>query len=291
MPPDIDNCVRRSLKDFPLKRRVRFHIGLTALQVFRKRGRKVAEHPFVDGLNALDRTLRNGLYAQAFLDKDFPTLRRFLALYWEEQAHHFHADWKDRFERMFLAHDQVIVEPISNAIANWDVQPELYEIGCGGGQVLAHFAEHLPHVSHLYGIDLGTEQTEINIKEFSDQPKLSFVAADAMKWIPENAKPNAILLSNGGVFEYFLEEELRTLFAHMADLDGPSVIAIVETFGTDHDLEDEPHSLPYGRELSFSHNYPSLVKEAGYTITHQSERTGFDQDGGGRWIRVVACKE
>ncbi|GHC40579.1 class I SAM-dependent methyltransferase [Roseibacillus persicicus] len=293
MPLHIDNCVRRTLQDFPWKRRARFFLGRILLSLFPERGRKVAAHPFADNLSPIDKILRNGLYARAFLENDFVTLRHYLANYWKEQAHHFHADWDDRFDRMFVAHDQVIAVPLQAILTKQSPgphPPELYEIGCGGGQVLDYLSEHLPQISRFYGVDLSSEQIAQNKKSFAENKQLSFVAADAMKWIPENAKPNSVLLSNGGVFEYFLESELHTLFTCLASLNGPTTIALVETFGADHNLATERNSLVYGRELSFSHNYPELLKSAGYTIFHQTERTGFDEDGGGRWIRLVAHK-
>jgi len=115
-----------------------------------------------------------------------------------------------------------------------------------------------------------------------------FEAADATQWIPEHASSNSVFVTNGGVFEYFLQEELETLFKFFADQRKPAAVALVETIGTDHNLEREKDSLIYGREMSFSHNYPHLLEQAGFTIKHQSERVGFEVDGGGRWIRVLA---
>ncbi len=40
--------------------------------------------------------------------------------------------------------------------------------------------------------------------------------------------------------------------------------------------------------MVFSHNYPHLLKSAGFDIVSCSERPGDPIDGGGRWIRVLA---
>jgi cyclopropane fatty-acyl-phospholipid synthase-like methyltransferase len=43
------------------------------------------------------------------------------------------------------------------------------------------------------------------------------------------------MITNGGVFEYFLQEELEELFSFAAQNLSPVAICIIETIGTDHD--------------------------------------------------------
>jgi cyclopropane fatty-acyl-phospholipid synthase-like methyltransferase len=283
---DRENAVKHSLADFPTSRMLKLIVGNCLLPFFRGRAEQVAAAPFGKPWNALDRLLRSGLYSEAFRKKDHRRLRAFLSNYWEEEAKNFHDGWKDRFERMFLKHDVEVIDALEEEMKGLAFE-RLYEIGCSGGQVLEYLAERLASLQRLTGIDLGEDQIAANRKQY-DNSKMVFEAADATQWIPEHASSNSVFVTNGGVFEYFLQEELETLFKFFADQRKPAAVALVETIGTDHNLEREKVSLIYGREMSFSHNYPHLLEQAGFTIKHQSERVGFEVDGGGRWIRVLA---
>ena len=286
-----ENAIRRSLSDFSLPKQLKLRLGKLLLPIFPGRIKAVEDGPFAsDG--RLHRLLRNGLYARALERGDFASLRSFLSKFWGQEAKNFHDAWQDRFERMFLKHDVVVIDELEKVMANLPDGKRfdhLYEIGCGGGQVLSYLVERLSGIGEFAGIDLGKEQIEANLAECQN-PKMSFHAADAVEWIPANAKPFTVVLTNGGVFEYFLREELQSLFEHIATQLAPAAVAVVETIGSDHDLDAHPETFVYGRELSFSHNYPHLLREAGFEIVHQSERTGYEVDGGGRWLRVLATK-
>ena len=287
-----ENAIRRSLSDFSLSKQLKLRLGKLLLPFFPSRVKHVEDGPFAsDG--RLHRILRNGLYARALERGDFAGLRNFLSKYWGQEAKNFHDAWQDRFERMFLKHDVIVIDELEKAMAalpDGRAFDHLYEIGCGGGQVLSYLAERLTGIDKFSGIDIGKEQIEANRGSYND-PKISFYAADAVDWMPANAKPRSVILTNGGVFEYFLREELQNLFDHIAQQLTPAAIAVVETIGSDHDLDAHPETFVYGRELSFSHNYPHLLREAGFEIIHQSERTGYEEDGGGRWLRILALKK
>jgi len=287
-----ENAIRRSLSDFSLSKQLKLRLGRLLLPLYRGRIEAVEAAPFgSDG--QIHRLIRNGLYARALEQGDFAKLRGYLSKYWGQEAKNFHDAWTDRFERMFLKHDVVVIDELEKAVASLPDGAgfdHLYEIGCGGGQVLSYLADRLTSIDEFVGIDLGAEQIKANV-ETIDHPKMAFHAADAVEWIPSNAKPRSIVLTNGGVFEYFLREELQRLFAHIAGNLAPAAVAVVETIGSDHDLDSHEESFVYGRELSFSHNYPHLLREAGFEIVHQSERVGYEEDGGGRWIRILAMRK
>ncbi len=259
------------------------------LPFFRKRARTLAVDPFSpQRRGVIDRFVRNGLYAKAFRKKDHRLLRTFLSSYWGHEAKNFHEFAQDRFQRMFLNHDVEVIDALEEHLQSQDFD-QLYEIGCGGGQVIEYLCKRLTSIKHFTGIDLGEAQIKENQKCFHE-PKISFQVADAVDWVPKNAKSKSIFLTNGGVIEYFLQEELQMLFGHIATERAPAAIVVIETIGSDHVLDTETDSLIYGREMSFSHNYPHLLREAGFTIEHQSERPGYLEDGGGRWLRVLAVK-
>jgi predicted TPR repeat methyltransferase len=194
---------------------------------------------------------------------------------------------------MFLQHDVDVVNELESLIETQAPHTNfqhIYEIGCGGGQVLAYMRDRFPDIISLTGIDLGAEQIQKNSAS-NKTNSVEFAAADATSWIPKNAERNCVLMANGGVFEYFLQAELEGLFSFAAQNLSPVAICIIETIGTDHDLETETDSLIYGREMAFSHNYPHLLRKAGFSIINIKERDGHEIDGGGRWIRVLAVSE
>ena len=65
-----------------------------------------------------------------------------------------------------------------------------------------------------------------------------------------------------------MQDDLKQLFRHLAEQRKPAAVVMIETIGSDHDLETEKDSLIYGREMSFSHNYPHLLQHAGFEIIH-----------------------
>lgn len=286
-----ENGVRRRFSDFTFSKRIKLALGILAISAMPALASRPPRQIFGEGTDRLGSLIRNGLLGQAFIKRDQARLRRLLAAYWGEYASKFHDDWDDRFERIFLGRDLEVVALLDAWIAEradaGEPAEHLYEIGCGGGRLLAFLAERYPALFEFTGIDLGSTRIEINRATYPD-PRLQFHATEAVSWIPEHAKPGGIFLTNGGVFEYFLEEELRHLFRWIATQREPSAILLIETIGTDHDIATERQSLVYGREMAFSHNYPHLLGEAGFTIRHCSERVGSEEDGGGRWIRIFA---
>lgn len=264
--------------------------GDCALTLFPSRVDEIRQQPFLPNRSILDRVLRNGLLRRAYLERDHQLLRTFLAQYWGTYAATFHEAWNDRFERLFLQHDKVVIDELERLIAEWGEETSLenlYEIGCGGGEVTRYLNERFPELKTIVGLDLGEEQIRKNRERFGES-RPQFEAADAVAWIPENAQSNSIFVTNGGVLEYFLESEIDGMFQHIAKQLRPAAVVVIETIGSDHDLENETASLIYGREMAFSHNYPHLLRKNGFEIRHQSERVGEEVDGGGRWIRVLA---
>jgi hypothetical protein len=93
-----------------------------------------------------------------------------------------------------------------------------------------------------------------------------------------------VFLSHNGVLEYFLREELASLFADIGTRLRPSIASISEPIAVDYDLERETASRPYGDEHSFSHNYVHLLEGAGFRMLHRSEF----REGSHRLLRLVA---
>lgn len=258
------------------------------IKLFPGRAKKLANNSFNNYLGKFDRLLRNGLEAQAFWSGNHALQRDLFAHYWAQEADTVEYNWDDRFKQDFLGRNVIIIDALEDVLKEITFD-RLYEIGCGHGQVLDYLADRLEAIDEFVGIDISEEQIRKNKEKFS-QPKIEFHAADAVKWVIDNAKPRSIFLTNGGVFEYFLQSELEAIFKHIAEKLAPAVIGVVETLGSDHDLENELKTMIYGRELAFSHNYPHLLQKAGLEVIHHSEEEGAKTHGGGRWIRVLAVK-
>lgn len=282
--------VKRSLTDFPMTARLKMLAGRCALPFCRRRAREINADPFGRELGALDKLVRKGLYTRAFMSRNHTQLRRFLSNYWNRYADGFHQAWKDRFERVFLKHDAEIIISALEELTQHTHPQNLVEIGCGGGQVLAYLSDHLEGIQHFTGIDLSEERISENRRDFQHRPDLAFHAGDAVDWVQQHTKRHTVFLTNGGVLEYFLQSELQCILQHIATHGVPAAMMIIENIGSDHDLDREKDSLIYGREMSFSHNYPYLFEQAGFAIQHYSERTGEPIDGGGRWVRILAVK-
>lgn len=283
--PQKHNAVIRSLSDIPAQKRRKLLLGRVLVKAFSGRGRKLIANSAIRSMGPFDRLLRNGLLAEAYKEGDHQTHRALFSNYWSQEAEHDDQVWQDRFEEEFLGHNVAIVDAIEETAAAMGMN-QLYEIGCGHGQVLKYLANRLVGIKEFVGIDISDELIKKNSRVYTDS-RISFCAADATRWVLEEAKAGSVFLTNGGVFEYFLESELDMMFKHIAENLQPAIVGVVETIGSDHNLDTEFKSLIYGRELAFSHNYPHLLKKAGFEIVHQSEQTGTESHGGGRWIRVV----
>ena len=196
---DKKNAVKRSLADFPNGRIAKLLAGNFLLPFFEERVGHVEAAPFSKPWNSLDKLLRSGLYSEAFRRKDHKRLRAFLSNYWGHEAKNFHDHAHDRFERMFLNHDVEVIGALEEEMKTSAFE-QLYEIGCGGGQVLEYLSKRLTNLQHLTGIDLGEDQINQN-RDHYNHPELVLEAADASEWLPKHALTNSIFLTNGGVLE------------------------------------------------------------------------------------------
>jgi SAM-dependent methyltransferase len=151
----------------------------------------------------------------------------------------------------------------------------LVEIGCGDGRVLAYTAERLPTVTQAVGLDINAGVIERAAVEYASDPRLSFVNADARAWLAANPQPGTVLLSNGGVLEYFSQRNVDQLFAAVA-LARPAAVVLVEPAAPDHDLDSRADSYAFGREYSFSHNPRRRLADAGFEVVFDEETQAFD---------------
>lgn len=260
-------------------------LGRLLLPLMPQRRAELQRGAVGERLGRLDRLLLAALVAQ---HERAGTLDELGALHdwiWaSKQALRFHEQAQSRFDDWWRAHHSAILEPLQAEIAahpaHWAT---LCEIGCGSGLVLADLSRRLPSLQQLIGLDLSPAQIERNREAYAANPRLRFEAADGACWLAEHAQAGWLIFSNAGVLEYFPPEKLSALLRQLAQR-APVVIASVEPIADDYDLARETASRIYGPERSWSHHYPRLYRESGFTPLWQREL----HVGGLRWLLVLA---
>lgn len=190
-----------------------------------------------------------------------------------------------RFRKWFLGPHHEIVDELEKLAGSREFR-QFVEVGCGDGLALEHCAERLPRIPRFVGVDINPSIIERNRSRFAENPRLTFVAANAADWLDENVTDGTILFTYGGVMEYFDADALRGLFASLARRVGTAV-ALVEPLDPEHDLAGDSASHIFGAENSFSHNHAGLLREAGFAIQFQKEL----RLDGIRWMMLVAATE
>jgi SAM-dependent methyltransferase len=193
----------------------------------------------------------------------------------------YYATTESWFANRFLTEHVDFVEQLQK-VADEGEFHSLCEIGCGRGLLTNYFADQLGRIDRFIGLDLNQPQIEMNRTRFTN-PKLEFVATDALTWIKQQMRPGWIVTSYESLL-YFSQAEIEDLFVTVANTLAPAAFGIIEILDRKHDLEREPASQAFDGVLHLSHNYPELLKRAGYTVRYQDQRT----TGGVRWILILA---
>ena len=276
-----ETAIVNSVACAPLKKRVAFHVGEILVSIFKSRATRVESGGQVGSAKLLDRVIRNGLRAQAIRTSNFRRLRDLHRTYWKSQAHKFASDCQFRFEEQFLAEDSTFLDNAEKYLACFCID-RIVEVGCGNGLMLQYRSKRWPSVSQCVGIDIDPSVIENNARTYSDD-NMQFPATNPTDWMTHVPNRPALLITNGGVLEYFLREEVESLFTKLRK-HAPCAILLIETLGSDHDLENDCETRLYGRELSFSHNFPNLLRKCGFEVASVRERVGKHGD---RWFNVL----
>jgi SAM-dependent methyltransferase len=193
----------------------------------------------------------------------------------------YHEIVDSRFDTMFLGAHKAIVERLVDAARDAGAHT-LCEIGCGSGRVLAHFAAHAPAIDRFIGVDLSPQQVAVNAQRYTD-PRITFVADDALAWIDAHGGDRWSFLSYGGVLEYIPQQRLADFLCTVAQR-SPAVFGIVEPLAKDFDPDAERTSRHYGAERSLSHPYPAMFTQAGFSVLWREEA----EVEGHRFLMLVA---
>ena len=145
----------------------------------------------------------------------------------------------------------------------------IVEFGCNSGLLLNFLTQNLDGVTHSQGIDINQTQIDANnaAKEFDN--RIEFGCADGGEWLFKNGQPHTLFVSNGGVLEYFQREKLDEMLSFISQNLQPALFFAIEPIAPDHNWATTKESVPFGEELSFSHNYVDLFESNAFQIVHQ----------------------
>lgn len=228
------------------------------------------------------------LYARlrrAHAKGDIDAMESALGAYWQGgPGDQFHSNFADVRLSVFREQHAQAIEALADFLAKTDAKfDRLVEIGCGDGKVLAECVKQLPSISQAIGLDInGTAIASAMAEQAPSDPRLNFLQTDARAWLAQNPLPGTVMLSYGGVLEYFSPENVDRLLEALA-LTRPAAIVLVEPADPAHDMETQSESSVFGREYSFSHNHRSRMGKAGFRVVFERETHAF----GHRLIMMV----
>lgn len=198
------------------------------------------------------------------------------AAFWKgRDGARFHENYIETRFGSFLEQNAVAVDALANHISVTGLPlTRLVEVGCGDGQVLAESLRRLPTVTQAIGLDINAPVIERAAAHFKQDARLSFLNGDARAWLEANPQPGTIMLSHGGVLEYFAPDSVERLYQALTR-SRPSAVVLVEPAAPEHDMDRQGDSYAFGYEYSFSHNHRHRLTAAGFRIVFEEEKHQF----------------
>jgi tRNA G46 methylase TrmB len=228
--------------------------------------------------NLIERQMRYAILKNAESKNNFDKLSKIHNDYWVNQGIDVFS-WNNSFKANFLPNCTFLLDIVKAKFFENEIQFDtLVEIGTGNGDVLHYLETNFPKIDKFIGIDLSTEQIKINQEKYKENVRLEFVDSDAFEWVKKEGCKNTIFMTSNGVFEYFTEQQLREFIKYTNGL-GLALFVIIEPTVLDHNFEQNPNSIIYGIEKSFSHNYDKIFQDYGFKIIHHSKKLLNPGDG------------
>ncbi len=254
-----------------LKKRFGDFVALT----FPHRTRDLFANPVSQPTGVRDRAIMAHLKSRAIALDQQEFFEKLHADFWSgEGGAVFAQNCDHRFEDVFLAKQKVDFEALKKVWSAMQAR-HIVEFGCCSGLVLDYLTRNLPVVDSAVGIELNAAQVRMNQASDRFDLRVKFEHADGAQWLLGKGQPKSLFVSNGGVLEYFRRERLDQMMQHISiNLPG-SLVFSVEPVGADHDWARNKGSVPFGDELSFSHNYRDLFESNGFRVAHE-RRFEFD---------------
>ncbi len=206
-------------------------------------GEKAGRHP--DGLEALHKA------------------------FWRRQgARGWHGATADRFHSQSLPLFSDLAQRCAPMIETLRIE-RVCELGAGDGQWLDYLASIWKGPSEMVGVDIACEQIQANRVRY---PDLSFECDDLVRWIERNARPHSLYATHCGVLEYVTQTTLQGILRTIAARSPRSLVFLIEPVAEGFDLDRQRESVLQAAEMSYSHNYPLLLQEAGMSLEHREEQ-------------------
>lgn len=259
-------------------------IGRTAELAFPELGREIDETRNTARAPGLKRAILHARLRRAQSRGEIAVIESALAAFWKgDSGDRFHDNYAQERLNLFRERHSGVIDTFAGLFEHSGVHfSRLVEIGCGDGTVLAWCTERLPWIPEVTGLDINATVIERISAEQPPGGRLSFVNAEARDWLMANPRPGTVMLSNGGVLEYFSQDNLDRLLQTLA-LSPPAAIVLIEPVSPDHDLRGQSESFVFGRESSFSHNHRYRLNKAGFDVVFSEEI----QISNVRWMLMI----
>lgn len=251
------------------KEQIKQLLGTVMLPFMPARVERLAQESFsmtTGGRDFVDACLRAGLARKLLSQNKEAEIAEYHRKFWEKNnSLEYHRGVREMVMQVFSDHFQFLIPEINTLLVENPDFKTLIEIGSGGGDLLNHLAEKIGGIDTFVGIDLSPDITEEN-KSHYHNAKLRWIADNGKTWVEENGQPNNIFLTFRGVLEYFTTTDLEEMFSKISATMQPAIFILVEPVALTHNLESDFESHPYGTEYTFSHNYPHILKQAGFDL-------------------------
>jgi SAM-dependent methyltransferase len=255
-------------------------VGRMAEAVLPELGREIDEGRNNGRAARLKRAIVYARLRRAQAQGDPAAVENALSAFWKgASGDRFFSRYADDRFNMFRENHAVVIEALAERLEASGVRfSRLVEIGCGEGAVLEYCAERLPGLSQAVGLDINAA---VVAEAQARQPaggKVSFVNTDARDWLAAHPQPGTILLSNGGVLEYFSQGAFDRLLQALGAAP-PAAIVLVEPVAPEHDLATQTQSFNFGIENSFSHHHRHRLEQAGFEVVFEEEKLIWQHRG------------
>lgn len=259
-----------------MKQAIKETLGAAISSVMRQRTETLTNSPTNNPSNVCDKAIMAWLKRRALNNGSSDFFERLHQDFWSSEGGSvFSSNCDHRFEDLFLKRQQedfVALEKVWNEFKPANIA----EFGCSSGLLLNYLATHLDGLDSATGIDINPDQIKANQQSDAFDPRIVFQCGDAGKWLGEEAKENTLFVTNGGVLEYFTRERLNAMLTEISSNLKPAIFFASEPVATDHDWSESTESVPFGEELSFSHNYTDLFESNGFEVIH-SRAVDYDK--------------
>ncbi len=256
-------------QSFDVKALVKAKAGRVASACFPFRTRQLYRQPINNPSALTDKLILYYLRKRCLLENRTRFFERLHKEFWSGKGGSmFSSNCDHRFDDLFIQKQRIEFEQVVETWTKHGLN-KIVEFGCNSGLLLNYLTKNLSSVETSIGLEINAEQVARNQQSDAIDKRIQFVLGDAGDWLLKNGTDKTLYVSNGGVLEYFRRERLDEMLSYIANNCKPAVFFAVEPVADDHDFELQKKSIPFGEELSFSHNYTDLFTSNGFTIVHQ----------------------